>query len=227
LVDPAGGWSSCGSRLPVGLLRRTYIVLVGFWYHRRVKVTGLVLAAGAGRRFGGPKALVAFDGDLLVERAVRMLSNGGCDKVVVVLGASADEVVGRARLDGAYLAIAQEWEQGQGASLNAGLDAVAATDADAVVIALVDQPWVGAEAVGRLRRAAEAGAVAAVATYDGESRNPVLLTRPIWKAVAASAVGDVGARAWLRANPEQVVAVACDGTGDPRDVDVPADLLDG
>jgi nicotine blue oxidoreductase len=189
-----------------------------------VKITGLVLAAGAGRRFGGPKALALLDGELLVDRAVRTLHEGGCDEVVVVLGASADVVVARAQLEGAYPVIAREWEQGQGASLNAGLDAVALTDADSTIVALVDQPWIGADAVRRLRQVAEADAVAAVATYDGQPRNPVLLARSIWPAVAASAVGDVGARAWLRANPEKVVAVACDDTGDPRDVDEPGDL---
>ncbi|HEX3898153.1 MAG TPA: nucleotidyltransferase family protein [Mycobacteriales bacterium] len=189
-----------------------------------MKVIGLVLAAGAGRRFGGPKALATLDGELLVDRAVQMLRDGGCDEVVVVLGASADVVVARARLENAYLAISQEWEQGQGASLTAGLDAIALTDADSTIVALVDQPWVGADAVRRLRQAAEDGAAAAVATYDGQPRNPVLLARSVWPAVAASAVGDVGARAWLRANPDQVVAVDCDGTGDPRDVDEPGDL---
>ena len=184
----------------------------------------MVLAAGAGRRFGGPKALVEIEGELLVDRAVRMLRDGGCDEVVVVLGASSDLVAARARLEGTHLSISREWEQGQGASLNAGLADVATSDADAVVVALVDQPWVGPEAVRRLRQAAEAGALAAVATYDGQPRNPVLVARPIWSAVAASAVGDVGARAWLRSNPEQVVAVDCDGTGDPRDIDVPGDL---
>jgi CTP:molybdopterin cytidylyltransferase MocA len=189
-----------------------------------MKIVGLVLAAGAGRRFGGPKALAELDGELLVDRAVRLLTAGGCDEVVVVLGASAEEVRVHMHLLGTRPVVAHDWEQGQGASLNAGLTDIAATDADAVIVALVDQPWVGAAAVRRLREAGESGAVAAVATYDGQPRNPVLLARAIWEAVAASAVGDVGARAWLRANPEQVVAVPCDGTGDPRDIDVPDDL---
>jgi nicotine blue oxidoreductase len=189
-----------------------------------VIIAGLVLAAGAGRRFGGPKALAELDGELLVERAARMLTDGGCDNEVVVLGASADVVVSRASLEGAYLVTSQEWELGQGASLNAGLDYVTTTDADAVVVALVDQPWIGAESVRRLRKVAIDGASAAVATYAGQPRNPVMLSRSVWAAVAESAVGDVGARSWLRGNPSQVVAIDCDGTGDPRDVDVPEDL---
>jgi nicotine blue oxidoreductase len=192
-----------------------------------VQVAGLVLAAGAGRRLGGPKALVEIDGTLLVERAVRLLADGGCEDVVVVLGAAAEEVIGRAQLAGARPVIATSWQLGQGESLRAGLAAIAATAADAVIVTLVDQPWVGADAVRRLRGAGEAGATAAVATYDGQPRNPVLLARVTWEAVSVSAVGDIGARAWLRANPEQVVAVACDGTGDPRDIDTPGDVPDG
>jgi nicotine blue oxidoreductase len=189
-----------------------------------VKIVGLVLAAGSGRRFGGPKALVELEGERLVERATRLLRDGGCDDVVVILGASAVEVSATATLAGCRTVVAHDWEEGQGASLRAGLAEVATGDADAVVIALVDQPWVGAEAVRRLRQTAHDGAEAAVATYGGQPRNPVLLARSVWAAVAEAAVGDVGARAWLRANPERVVAVACDGTGDPRDVDTPDDL---
>ncbi|HVU60495.1 MAG TPA: nucleotidyltransferase family protein [Mycobacteriales bacterium] len=190
----------------------------------RVKIVGLVLAAGAGRRFGGPKALVELDGEPLVERVVRMLGDGGCDEVVVVLGAMADTVRDAAGAHTARFVVAEDWELGQGESLRAGLDGAAAAGADAVVVALVDQPWVGASAVRRLRDAAEAGAEAAVATYGGRPRNPVLLARSVWSEVSAAAVGDVGARAWLRGNPYRVVAVDCDGTGDPRDVDTPADL---
>ncbi|HWC34013.1 MAG TPA: nucleotidyltransferase family protein [Mycobacteriales bacterium] len=191
-----------------------------------MKIIGVVLAAGAGRRFGGPKALVELDNELLVERAARLLREGGCAEVAVVLGASADAVRQTATLPGARLVVAQDWEQGQAASLRAGLEAAASTDADAVVVALVDQPWVGAEAVARLIAAGQSGAEAAVATYDGQPRNPVLLARPVWAEVADAAAGDVGARAWLRANPARVVAVGCDGTGDPRDVDAPEDLAD-
>ncbi|MCG5440355.1 NTP transferase domain-containing protein, partial [Micromonospora foliorum] len=53
---------------------------------------GLLLAAGAGRRFGRPKALVELDGEPLVRRAIRLLGDGGCAPVHVVLGAGADEV---------------------------------------------------------------------------------------------------------------------------------------
>lgn len=180
-------------------------------------VAGLLLAAGAGRRMGGPKALVELDGELLVQRGVRLLRDGGCGPVVVVLGAAADEV--RAHVEGADVVVAHDWAEGMGASLRAGLAALQRTAADACVVALVDQPLVQPAAVRALLRT---GGPAAVATYDGQPRNPVLLSREVWPAVASSAVGDQGARGWLRAHPELVTAVPCDGSS--FDVDTPEDL---
>jgi CTP:molybdopterin cytidylyltransferase MocA len=185
-----------------------------------VTVAGLLLAAGSGSRIGGPKALLEVDGHTFVERGVALLRGAGCDPVVVVLGAGADEVP---PLTGAETVVAADWAEGLGASLRAGLSALSESGASACVVALVDQPEVGVDAVRRLM-AIGADRDAAVATYDGQPRNPVLLSRRIWPEVAALAVGDVGARAWLRAHPDQVLAVACDDTGSPRDVDTVADL---
>ena len=180
-------------------------------------VAGLLLAAGAGRRFGGPKALVELGGELLVQRGVRLLRDGGCDPVLVVLGAAAADV--RAHVRDAEVVLADDWAEGMGASLRAGLAALADTGASACVVALVDQPLVQPGAVRALVRA---GGPAAVATYDGQPRNPVLLSREVWADVAAAATGDTGARGWLRAHPELVTAVPCDGSA--FDVDTPADL---
>jgi CTP:molybdopterin cytidylyltransferase MocA len=185
-----------------------------------MSTAGLLLAAGAGRRFGQPKALVRFGTETLVERGVRLLRNGGCDPVVVVLGAAVDEV--RPLVAGCRVVVADDWAEGMAASLRAGLGALEQTDAQACVVALVDQPLVGVDAVRRLRAVDPAGA--AVATYGGTARNPVLLARAVWPDVAAAAVGDSGARAWLRAHPDRVVTVRCDDTGSPADVDTPADL---
>ena len=180
---------------------------------------GLLLAAGAGRRFGGPKALVEVDGRPLVVRGVEVLRQGGCEPVVVVLGAAADRV--RPLVQDADVVVADGWDEGMGASLRAGLAALTDTPAQACVVALVDQPRVTAQAVARL---AAADGDAAVATYGGAPRNPVRLARAVWPEVAALAVGDTGARAWLRAHPDRVVAVPCDDVADPVDVDTPADL---
>jgi CTP:molybdopterin cytidylyltransferase MocA len=184
-------------------------------------VAGLLLAAGAGRRLGRPKALVELDGRTLVERGAQLLLDAGCDPVVVVLGAAADEARGHVP-PRASVVVCEAWDEGMGASLCAGLQALAATPAGACVVALVDQPRVGIESVRRL--VASVGSDAAVATYDGRPRNPVLLDRAVWPDVAVAAVGDIGARGWLRAHPDRVTSVPCDGTGSPADVDTPEDL---
>jgi CTP:molybdopterin cytidylyltransferase MocA len=105
---------------------------------------GLVLAGGAGRRMGGPKALLRDEaGTPWVVRTVRVLHEGGVHEVVVVVGAAADEV--RAALlaaalpdDVVRLVVAEDWAEGMGASLRAGL--VAVGDPDAVLVSLVDRP---------------------------------------------------------------------------------------
>ncbi|MER7131909.1 nucleotidyltransferase family protein [Streptosporangium saharense] len=178
---------------------------------------GLLLAAGGGSRLGEPKALVELDGERLVDRGVRLLREGGCHPVVVVLGAA------DAQVRGAVVVRNPDWRTGMGSSLRVGLAALPG-DAERVVIALADQPSVRPEAVLRLVEAARGGAAVAVATYAGRRRNPVLVAREHFAEVAALAVGDVGARAFLRARPELVAEVPCDDVGDPADIDTPADL---
>jgi CTP:molybdopterin cytidylyltransferase MocA len=187
----------------------------------RGRVAGLVLGAGAGVRFGGPKALVELDGELLVDRATRLLAAADCDPVVVVAGAAADEVASRAR--DAEIVVNPGWATGIGSSLRAGLVELRGR-ADAAVIVLVDQPRLGAESVERVIAAWTRGATVAQATYGGVPGHPVLLDATVWDDVAALATGDVGARAFLTTRPDLVTLVSCDGTGDPVDVDTPEDL---
>ena len=95
---------------------------------------------------------------------------------------------------------------------------------DAVVVALADQPLVGAEAVARLIAAYRGGATVVVAAYHAKPRNPVLLAREHWPEVIAMATGDTGARAFLRARADLVTLVECGDTGQPDDIDTAADL---
>ena len=182
-----------------------------------VHVAGLLLAAGEGRRFGRPKALVEFGGERLVDRGLRVLRSAGCSPVLVVTGAASIEVIGGVVVPNTA------WRSGMGSSLRAGLAALPPS-CPAVVVALVDQPRVSAEAVRRLIGAYESGARIAVATYRGRPRNPVLIAAEHFEGVAAMAVGDTGARAFLRAHPDLVTEVPCDDVAAPDDIDTPADL---
>jgi len=203
----------------------------------RTTVAGVLLAAGSGSRFGGPKALIEFGGQTLAQRGVDVLRAGGADPVVVVTGAAP------LSLPGTLTVHNPDFRTGMGSSLRAALNflqdgpgnagmggepgqaaAPSGADIQAVVVTLADQPLVGPEAVARLIAAYRAGATVVVATYDGKPRNPVLLARERWPEVTAMATGDSGAREFLRARPELVTSVECGDIGRPDDIDTPADL---
>jgi CTP:molybdopterin cytidylyltransferase MocA len=205
-------------------------------------VAAVVLAAGAGTRMGGPKALLDFQGRLLVERAVDTAVEGGCSPIVVVLGAQALEVCRRADLSTARVVVNARWPEGMGSSLRAGLDSLTSAGAgtgagesasvdsesdrecDAALVLLVDQPFIGAAAVRALLDAWRDGARLAAASYAGRRGHPVLFGREHWPAVAAGAVGDAGARGFLTEHAAEVVLVPCDAMADPRDLDTPEDF---
>jgi CTP:molybdopterin cytidylyltransferase MocA len=200
------------------------------------RVAGILLAAGEGSRLGQPKALVELGGQTLAERGVAMLQLGGTTPVILVTGAA------RAQVPGAWAVRNLDWRTGMGSSLRAGLQALdldggpgdappgpmpedgGIAEVSAAVIALADQPLVSAQAVRRLIAAFEAGAAVAVAAYEGKPRNPVLIGREHWETVIEMAVGDTGARPFLRAHPELVTLVECGDIGDPFDIDTPEDL---
>jgi nicotine blue oxidoreductase len=182
------------------------------------RVAGLLLAAGRGSRLGQPKALVEIGGQTLAERGVALLRDGGADPVVMVTGAAP------VSLPGVITAHNPDWRTGMGSSLREGLETLPA-GREAVVIALVDQPLIRPEAVRRLIAAFLAGAEVAVACYEGQQRNPVLIARAHWAAAAAAARGDAGARAFLRARQDLITAVECGDVGRPDDLDTQDDLV--
>lgn len=186
-----------------------------------MRVAGLLLAAGAGRRFGRPKALVSHGGALWVDRAAAVLRDAGCSPVVVVLGASASSVRARAALTGCVVVDNPDWATGMGSSLRAGLAAVAGGDVAAVVVLPVDTPGVTVAAVERVRALASPAALAR-ASYDGAPGHPVLIGVEHWPGVSASAAGDAGARDYLRAH--SALDVPCGDVADGADVDHPRDL---
>lgn len=167
-----------------------------------------------------PKALVRDDaGTPWLTRSVQVLRDGGCEQVVVVLGAAADEAEQLlANLTGVSTVRSEDWSSGMGASLATGLAALDATTADAALIHLVDLPDVTAAVVTRvLATAGEGRQTLARASYDGTPGHPVLIGRDHWAGVAESATGDRGARAYLAAH--EVALVECGDLGTGADVD--------
>jgi CTP:molybdopterin cytidylyltransferase MocA len=181
-------------------------------------LTGIVLAAGAGTRAGGPKALSRTpDDEPWLARAVAVLRGAGCDRVVVVLGANAERAAALLP-DDVETVIADDWELGMSASLRAGL---AAASGDAALITLVDLPdlplAVARRVVGDWPADAAGSAVLRRAAHSGRPGHPVLIGADHWAALAESLVGDHGGRAYL--DDHGVRLVECNDLFDGRDQD--------
>jgi nicotine blue oxidoreductase len=186
-------------------------------------VCAVLLAAGAGSRFGGGKLLAPYGGRPLIEATFTNLVGAPVDEVLVVVGDRASAVREVCERYGVRVVENPEWARGQSTSVRAGLAACGA-DTRAAVVLLADQPLVGAGAVKRLVEAFEGGAKVAVATYGGRPRNPVLFSREVWPLLLRELSGDEGARGFIRGHPELVEHVSCDGVADPADVDTREDL---
>ncbi len=175
-------------------------------------LAGLVLAAGEGRRFGGPKAPFVYEGERLVDRAVRMCHEAGCDPVFVVVGAWIDDV------PEAKVVVNDSWREGMGSSLRAGLAAaMSEPDIDRVLVTLVDLPGMTAQA---LERVAASESSIAQGCFAGDRGHPVLLGREHWAAAMAMAQGDRGARDYLRAHHEQIACIEIGDVASGSDLDV-------
>jgi molybdenum cofactor cytidylyltransferase len=186
-------------------------------------IAGVVLAAGGATRFGGPKQLAELDGRPLLEHAIRSIEAvPAIERVVVVLGAHADEIRARVDVGAAEVVVCEDWASGQSASLKAGIAAIA-RDARAAVITLGDMPRVTPQVIARFADlAADHGAGArARAVYDGVPGHPVVLGRDHFAAVAAIE-GDIGARELLRSIGVQ--QIECAHLASAVDIDTPADL---
>ena len=179
------------------------------------QVAGLLLAAGAGERYGGPKALARDDdGTSWLLRSVVALAP--CSAIVVVLGAEAEQAaallpmsVSRVRAD--------DWAEGMAASLRAGLGALDPAVHDAALISLVDLPDVDSRVVARVLAEAVGPGVLARASYDGVPGHPVLIGSDHWSDVVEAATGDRGARDFLAGR--EVTTVECGDLATGADVD--------
>lgn len=171
----------------------------------------MVLAAGAGRRFGRPKVTVAGWLDI----AVAALRDGGCSDVVVVLGA-AHVTVGA----GVTAVVTEHWADGMSASVRAGVIRADEMGADYVALHVVDTPDVGADVVARVIAAAVADpASVSRASFGERPGHPVVIGREHWGRMLPTLTGDHGAAKYLRT--VDVRLVECGDLATGQDIDEP------
>ncbi len=173
---------------------------------------GLVLAAGGGRRYGRPKAGVVVAGERLVDRAVRILREAEVRQIVVVLGAEVSDV------PGAKVVVNSRWPTGMASSLALGLQTCAEFEGTAACVILVDLPGLTSDAIGAVR--CEDAAALTVAVYNGTRGHPVVIGRDHWADVAASAVGDHGARVFLESHGDLIRLVEVGHLANGTDLDL-------
>lgn len=209
------------------------------------RIGGLVLAAGAGSRYGRPKALVHdAAGRSWLQNAVDVLVAAGCSPVIVVLGASGADAAAllnagddepasthgaaahsarqhsAARPTASVLVVqATDWAGGLSASLRTGLHcALEQPDLVAVAVIPVDVPDLNTATVARLIGVSDAGTLRQ-ARFAGQPGHPVVIGRAHWVPLLDTLAGDTGARPYLRTH--DVEAVECGDLGTGADVDRP------
>lgn len=185
------------------------------------RLFAVVLAAGQGRRFGGSKQLESWRGQALVAHAVRAAEAACGSRSLLITGHDAARVeAAAAPLAGFYLRN-ENWMNGLGSSLAAGVQALAGT-ADAVLVMLADQPLVDAVALQRLIDAWRAApARIAASRYRGVLGVPAIFPASGFAALS-ELEGDRGARTLIEAAGSSVQVVECDAAA--IDIDTPADL---
>jgi nicotine blue oxidoreductase len=193
----------------------------------RSALAAVVLAAGASRRMGAPKAGLRLGDRTLLARVLEGLDAAGCAPIVVVAGAHAAAV--RAAMPAqpmAAMVVNDGAERGQLSSLKVGLRHLLAVvpAVTGAVVALVDHPMVASATVGLLIAAAAEGRPSIVVPTCGERRgHPIVLMRAVWDEVLATA-DDASTRVVVHGDPGRVREVPVGDLGILIDVDTPADL---
>jgi CTP:molybdopterin cytidylyltransferase MocA len=176
----------------------------------RETIAAVVLAAGEGRRFGGPKQLHLIDGITMLERVLIAVERSGIATRLVVLGARAERITAEVPLHGAVAVLSPRWADGQAASLKTALETLPERIEEALVV-LGDGPGLDPRAI---RRTAAAGRGVRAADYGRGRSHPVVLPRACWAALPEA--GDTPGR------DLEATLIDCSGLPEPGDVDYAA-----
>jgi len=184
-------------------------------------IVGILLAAGASRRFGTDKLTRSLpDGDLVAVRACRNLL-AGTDRVLAVVRPASGELAALLQAEGAEVRVCAAAEQGMGASLSFGVRAC--PEAAGWLIALADMPWIEPVTIRKVADALRSGTAIAAPCWQGRRGHPVGFAHALGPELAVLS-GDEGAKAVIQAHLDQLRLIDCADAGVLRDIDKPEDL---
>lgn len=186
------------------------------------EIVGVLLAAGAGKRFGGDKLLYRLpDGTPMAVAAAAHLKPA-CERVVAVVRPGHGELAALLAAAGCKIVLCPEAEDGMGHSLAAGVRATAG--ASGWIVALADMPFIACASHQAVASGLRAGASLAASQYQGRRGHPVGFSS-VWFAQLAALTGDQGARSILEQHRTELVVCPVDDPGVLRDIDRPADMV--
>lgn len=184
-------------------------------------ISAVILAAGMSTRMGAVKQLMPFGGATLLEAVIGLVRRSSAGEIIVVLGAAAEEIRAKVSLDGVKVVMNEQYREGMGTSLRAG---IAHVSGDAALVVLADQPFVESRTIDRLiQEYREKKPQIAIPVYRGFRGNPVLLDRSVFPEVMGLG-GDVGCRAIFGGHSENILRIGVEDVGVLLDIDTPGDF---
>jgi molybdenum cofactor cytidylyltransferase len=187
----------------------------------KTPIVGILLAAGASRRFGGDKLTQKLsNGEMVAVRACRNLL-AGCDEVLAVVRPGSDVLAARLEAEGAVVRICADADLGMGESLAFGV--TASSQAAGWLVALADMPWIAPATISKVADALRQGAVIVAPCWQGQRGHPVGFSQVLGEELAALS-GDSGAKSVIQAHLQQLILLDGDDSGVLRDIDTPEDL---
>jgi len=189
-----------------------------------MRLEAIVLAAGQGRRFGRPKALLSLGGRPLIAHVLDRIRAAGIDRIAVVLGRDVEDVRRAVDLSRERIVVNRAPERGMGSSLAAALASLPA-DIDGVLVFHVDMPSLRPETIRSVVDRAERGARIAAPLCAGRRGFPVYFRRSDIDRLLPTIAGDVGARRYLAEHEDALDLAPVDDPGCLADIDRPDDLL--
>jgi len=186
-------------------------------------IPAVVLAAGEGRRMGATKPLLEIDGEPALARVIEAARSAGMKEIIVVLGHAAIEIKKRLNLSGCRTVVNPDYSSGMASSLRVGIDALPA-GARGFLILHADMPYISPKTIAAVVAAGEAGARIAAPVYRGKRGFPVYIDRACIPGLLTTLNGEVGARDYIAAHPEELLEIPVDDPGAVTDLDSPEDL---